>query len=480
MAKVVQPRGQIGNAGQFRARNRPLPLDRGPHLIQQVTDQRRCGEVWGTRCQAWVGPPDWRHHHHPGNPRGLRRHPDPGQLLRLVEARELDDEQIKQLVCNPRLNLEHVLTMAERGQAKITLKALGETWGWIHPNHLAHHPDHWGPEEWAQVLRRWPTYVEDRRTEAYLLNRADAWREVLLAMWRSDRWQPVVPVLLQRRIPDEVQDIALRRTLRCSPHIHQLLPGRIIWNTQRVQVWAEQVSPEAAVPALTNESVPVDGAALDVLITRCCTSPRPAGALAGLLAKHNDRLRLHKLWKQTSAWASADMNDQWLAALQKLCRSSEAPAQAMTRCTVLTLRRPRSARQDFASWDAFLVPWHRENVTKSACPPALLEAVYSDARAYHGLDARDRSSIVQLPWCPPSVLAIEGQVPVPVWRQGQDPAYERANPWHQALANPRCPLETLVAAAQSPHLRHWSATRQLLEQHPNLPEEYRTLIPVAQ
>jgi hypothetical protein len=28
-------------------------------------ERRRCGEVWGTRCRAWVEPPTWSHGDHP-------------------------------------------------------------------------------------------------------------------------------------------------------------------------------------------------------------------------------------------------------------------------------------------------------------------------------------------------------------------------------------------------------------------------------
>jgi hypothetical protein len=38
-----------------------------PDLVQQATgasQRRRCGEVWGTHCQAWVQPPDYSHGDH--------------------------------------------------------------------------------------------------------------------------------------------------------------------------------------------------------------------------------------------------------------------------------------------------------------------------------------------------------------------------------------------------------------------------------
>lgn len=34
-----------------------------PDLVSQVNGRLRCGQVWGTRCQAWVAPPDYSHNH---------------------------------------------------------------------------------------------------------------------------------------------------------------------------------------------------------------------------------------------------------------------------------------------------------------------------------------------------------------------------------------------------------------------------------
>jgi len=66
----------------------PAP-NRGQAAPEDPPERRRCGEVWGTRCRAWVGPPDYTHGEHP--PPGAReaqaRDPEcpPGMLQLLAE-----------------------------------------------------------------------------------------------------------------------------------------------------------------------------------------------------------------------------------------------------------------------------------------------------------------------------------------------------------------------------------------------------------
>jgi len=54
-------------SNQYRERWGPdLPApDRGLAVPEDPPERRRCGEIWGTGCRAWVGPPDWSHGNHP-------------------------------------------------------------------------------------------------------------------------------------------------------------------------------------------------------------------------------------------------------------------------------------------------------------------------------------------------------------------------------------------------------------------------------
>jgi len=42
----------------------PVP-DWGQAVPEEPPEALRCGEVWGTRCRAWVRPPNWAHGNHP-------------------------------------------------------------------------------------------------------------------------------------------------------------------------------------------------------------------------------------------------------------------------------------------------------------------------------------------------------------------------------------------------------------------------------
>jgi len=58
-------RRQVGS-NQYRERwgsDLPAPQrDLGP---ADPPSRMRCGELWGSRCRAWVGPPGWSHGKHP-------------------------------------------------------------------------------------------------------------------------------------------------------------------------------------------------------------------------------------------------------------------------------------------------------------------------------------------------------------------------------------------------------------------------------
>jgi len=66
----------------------PTP-DRGLGAPEEPPERRRCGEAWGTRCRAWVDPPDYSHGKHPSPWAREARAQDPasppGVLERLAE-----------------------------------------------------------------------------------------------------------------------------------------------------------------------------------------------------------------------------------------------------------------------------------------------------------------------------------------------------------------------------------------------------------
>lgn len=436
----------------------------------------RCGEVWGTQCRAWVQAPHFRHPGHPGDPARLRRHPDPGQLIDRVGPAALTAPQVSQLLRNPRTQLEHVLTLIEGGQMGAVLDVVGQVWD--NDLKLLHHPRQWGTAQWEAALSRWPVDASNYLVTTRVVRWAADHRDVLVQMWRSDRWQAAVPIMLTEQIPLEVQDEALRRALRCPPSAHQWLANRRIqWNPQQVLTWARGVDPEAAVPALDGDVVPLDDAALDILISRCSTTPRAAGALGTALARRGDMQRMQRLWDNTPSWHSDRLDRQWRDSIQQMCRRRAVPPEALAQCVVQMLISGRSSGYDFD------MPWYRRPEKEQECPPQVLTAVYDHPEACRRLTQSDRSAIVGLPWCPPQVLEQEAHIPAPspqntILRNNWADLVT-ALPWYQALQHPNCPLPVLLRAIQSPHLPYWPAVVQMLDQHPSIPEDYRTLAKLA-
>jgi len=54
-----------GRAKVFPTGTPDIPLVSTALANDTNTNRRRCGEVWGTKCQAWVTPPEYTHGKHP-------------------------------------------------------------------------------------------------------------------------------------------------------------------------------------------------------------------------------------------------------------------------------------------------------------------------------------------------------------------------------------------------------------------------------
>jgi hypothetical protein len=437
---------------------------------------RRCGEVWGTHCQAWVQPPGYNHGNHPGAATRLQNHPDPQRLLELVDPSLLAVTQVRQLLRNPNTTIEHVIIMCSGTQCDTVLRELGKVWGVV--SGLKHNPVNWGPHEWDLVLHRWPVDVAPPHITANIVWKAADDPDRLVAMWRSPRWTPATLLLLHPQVPPQVQTEALRRGLAGGTTAQSLLPSRISWNARRALMWAHCVHPEVAVAALDSNAIPLDGQALDVLIQRCSDQPRSAGALGAYLARMNDSSRVQQLWERAHGWHENPISDHWLNALKRMCSYPNAPLDAVTRCTIESIITSRTLRATFYH---FYLPWERPNVTQDECPPQLLEAVYGDAAVYAALEPTDRHHIISLSWCPPGVVAREARIPVRTQLAWINESTDETQlTWYQALAHPNCPQTTLIEAMRSPNLRDWPMAHRLLLNHPRIPEEYRVLARLTQ
>lgn len=70
-ANMKHTGGGIGsNQYQTRGTRAQRPVNTNPslpHLLDQVDPRRRCGDVWQSKCQSWVYPPNYQHKTHPNN-----------------------------------------------------------------------------------------------------------------------------------------------------------------------------------------------------------------------------------------------------------------------------------------------------------------------------------------------------------------------------------------------------------------------------
>jgi len=91
--KVGKTGGGVGtNQYAVKGRAKVLPtgtIDTPPVSMALVsgTDRRRCGEVWGTKCQAWVTPPEYTH----------GKHPTSGTRERYVDRADADPRVLEEL-----------------------------------------------------------------------------------------------------------------------------------------------------------------------------------------------------------------------------------------------------------------------------------------------------------------------------------------------------------------------------------------------
>jgi len=85
---------RLRGSNQYKTRWGPdLPApDREVRVPEEPPERRRCGEIWGTRCRAWVTPPDYSHGEHPSPwARGARAQ-DPASPPRLLQLLAEDPE----------------------------------------------------------------------------------------------------------------------------------------------------------------------------------------------------------------------------------------------------------------------------------------------------------------------------------------------------------------------------------------------------
>jgi len=110
-------RKKIGS-NQYKTQHAGIPLSivTSTDLLSQVdTGQARCGDVWGTKCKALVGPPDWSHGSHPSTDNKLLVAKNPNTPIEILTGLAQDqDKWVRQEVAkNPNTPTETLTKLAQ-------------------------------------------------------------------------------------------------------------------------------------------------------------------------------------------------------------------------------------------------------------------------------------------------------------------------------------------------------------------------------
>jgi hypothetical protein len=446
--------------GSNQYRTRPgtaLPVGGADDLMQQAAgggapavERRRCGEVWGTACQAWVRGPGWSHGKHPADPATLAGIVDPDRTIHTVGIEQLSEDQLFHLLCNPRVQPQTILELLRHPHSRQILERNYMLFGTgIHS---------WSAQQIRTIIDQWPADLPTGHYSAVSslvlegLNVHDLWQ-----LESDPRWgEQAVAHLQSRRIDDpgllrfvwrytkaNDTDKDLNRVIennwdKLPPDIlHEALASGIldyfnVYNLIRShhQLLSDQELQQAAL-AHPNQGMVVS-AVLDAI------AQRPVGQDLRWLWEASDRLRSFQVYR----WLQGG-----LPATRAVLLRPELPPEAHLHYISMAVSQAKSvyeARQAFSG--------------EPAIPATAIEAAYADPDVRSRMTIDVREQLVGLPQCPPHVVAQEA----------------RSSSERVALAavrNPQCPGDLVLRALRSAE----GPVRQMLLEHPNLPEEYRAL-----
>jgi len=103
----------------------------GPDLMMQAaagvpSQQQRCGDVWGTKCRAWVSPPDFTHGQHglAGNLELLAQDPDCPSWVLPILAQDDDPGVRCAVAANPQLGINEARRLAADQDPEVRAQAV--------------------------------------------------------------------------------------------------------------------------------------------------------------------------------------------------------------------------------------------------------------------------------------------------------------------------------------------------------------------
>lgn len=117
----------------------------GPQKRPDASHRRgkqRCGDLWGTRCRAWIYPPSWKHDAAPAHYQHIDVSAAPADTLRLFSESK-DDRIIRAVVASPNCPPDILLAFCDGPAASGSVQQDLFISGLGNPNYPRHQLAHW-------------------------------------------------------------------------------------------------------------------------------------------------------------------------------------------------------------------------------------------------------------------------------------------------------------------------------------------------
>lgn len=445
-------RKQVGS-NQYRTRL-GTETSGGPDLMAQAQaanggERRRCGEVWGTACQAWVQGPTWAHGSHPANPQALAEIDHPDRTIDIVGISQLSYDQLTHLARNRRLGPGSVwrLINDQRGLS------IYHDNDWL----LGACVKSWNPDQAQALIKRWPPHLPPARsrafsgalvqrlsdTERWELVQDPNWGELALTHFQGNQIRdPEMFVAVWTHTKQHGTRDDLLRIIRNNPKtvpldiIHEVLATDILgpYDTQSlVYNYHQHLTDDELQKAVLSFPNGLTPAMFTII------QDRPIGR------------DLRWLWEASSMLRSPHV-DRYLG------------GRTSARHILLAPGMPPAARLHYLS---VAIDWTKNSTDASMylggdppIPTETIAAAYSDnsIRSRMTVDARER--LVLLPQFPPEIIAQEAKSTSP-------------RVAISAALHPSCPTPLVIRALSK--ATPGTHTYNNLLQHPNMPETYKLL-----
>lgn len=441
----------------------------GPDLLSQVVPQYRCGQVWGTKCRAMVGPPDYSHGSHGiFSPSDLSTVPDPDHVWELA-GRQLSPQQCSKLAANPRISLATLYEMMENPD-DIGLYAAAGLTERLHrrdiitnagPIQILPMGDSW--DNWLGLIRRWPNQGASPAAvlSAMGLRHPDKTWQLMLDEPDLGRWAPAVSI-------SGLDPLSIRAII---PLVLQLA-HRDRWEPQvEARIWRIadlRRARRAAIPYLSH--VLCYGAPEVIYDAVRVLQPQDAQLIPDLwtaLQRHPNASTVRAVALGLGVLVPPEQQSECARRLWDEAASS-LPSTAAARDAICQIVRSLPEAPSDVRWMACKAVIGNSSTDYSFISnvnwtPEMCEMAYIDPILDH--HPQLRVQIMAKSQCPPHIL-------------DQETRSRRQQAVWTAALNPNCPADAVLRVLARSNCP--SNVRKRLFSHPNLPEQYRQLADMVQ